>query len=82
VSDLSVGSVATFRDGCAGQRTGTANPTIAAGARVEILDLAWSDGIYCAAVVVIESDTHEDVGLCASVQIGQLRLTGNRPRKV
>jgi len=79
--DLAPGSVATLRSGCVGQRTGTANPSMPAGSRVRILSLAWSDGVYCAAIVVTESDDPEAVGLCASVQIGQLRLSGATQRK-
>jgi hypothetical protein len=50
------------------------NPTIDAGSKVEIQDLHWTDGVRWASVVVVESARAEQVGACACMPVGWLKV--------
>lgn len=72
---LRVGAVAELRH-MSHERSGAVagNPTIDTGSKVEIQDLHWSDGVRWASVVVIESPKPEQVGACACMPVGWLKV--------
>lgn len=73
-SHLRAGTTATLRESYTGHVTGSSNPSISHGARVEIQDLHWGDGICWASIVVLESKDADQVGCVAVLPVGRLKV--------
>jgi hypothetical protein len=72
---LRVGAVAELRHMSHERIAAVAgNPTIDAGSKVEIQDLHWDSGVRWASVVVVESARAEQIGACACMPVGWLKV--------